>query len=230
MKPKIISFSLCPFVQRSRIVLEEKGVDYDIECIDLRSPPSWFVEISPLRQVPVLVLGDQAVFDSVVINELLDEIFPIKLHPENVFCKAMNRSWIEYASKITQNAHWMAVSKTREEYCKKLEELREGFNRLESVLESQKYFNGEQFSLVDATYAPVFTRLSLIERKGAEILPPVSYPKVEKWRGNLEQRQSVADSVESTFKREYLYYLESEQSYLLSKIVDNENYFEEEVR
>ena len=41
-KPKLISFKVCPFVQRSVILLKEKDVDYDIEYIDVYDPPAWF--------------------------------------------------------------------------------------------------------------------------------------------------------------------------------------------
>ena len=45
MKPELISFKICPFVQRSVIVLQEKGVDYDITYINLKEPPEWFKAI-----------------------------------------------------------------------------------------------------------------------------------------------------------------------------------------
>ncbi|MDX5334434.1 MAG: glutathione S-transferase N-terminal domain-containing protein, partial [Gammaproteobacteria bacterium] len=43
MTMQLVSFKLCPFVQRSVITLIEKGVDYDITYIDLAEPPDWFL-------------------------------------------------------------------------------------------------------------------------------------------------------------------------------------------
>ncbi|MBT7766569.1 MAG: glutathione S-transferase family protein, partial [Bdellovibrionales bacterium] len=51
---ELISFKLCPFVQRAVIVLKEHQLDYDINYINLADPPSWFREISPTGKVPLL--------------------------------------------------------------------------------------------------------------------------------------------------------------------------------
>ena len=42
---KIVSFKICPFVQRVTALLETKGVDYEIEYIDLSNKPQWFVTV-----------------------------------------------------------------------------------------------------------------------------------------------------------------------------------------
>src|SRR5512143_528618 len=55
-KPHLVSFKLCPFVQRSVIMLKEKHVDFDITYIDLDNPPDWFKAISPFGKVPLLCL------------------------------------------------------------------------------------------------------------------------------------------------------------------------------
>ena len=51
---ELISFKICPFVQRSVIALKEKQVDFKVTYIDLANPPEWFSEVSPLGKVPVL--------------------------------------------------------------------------------------------------------------------------------------------------------------------------------
>ena len=50
MRLKLVSFKACPFVQRVAITLQYKGIDYDIEYIDLANPPEWFIAISPLKK------------------------------------------------------------------------------------------------------------------------------------------------------------------------------------
>lgn len=45
---------LSPFVRKAAALLEEKGVGYDIEAVDVFNPPEWFVAISPLKRIPVL--------------------------------------------------------------------------------------------------------------------------------------------------------------------------------
>ena len=72
----LISFDICPFVQRSVITLEEKGVKYNIKYIELENKPDWFLAISPFGKVPVLQVNDKVLFESAVINEYLDETVP----------------------------------------------------------------------------------------------------------------------------------------------------------
>ena len=54
---RLVSFNLCPFVQRSVITLNEKNAKYEIEYIDRANKPDWFLKISPLGLVPVLDIG-----------------------------------------------------------------------------------------------------------------------------------------------------------------------------
>ena len=58
MKPHLISFETCAFVQRAVITLKRKQIAHDITYIDLDDPPDWFLDLSPLKKVPVLKVGD----------------------------------------------------------------------------------------------------------------------------------------------------------------------------
>ncbi len=58
---KLISHKLCPYVQRAVIALNEKGVDFERVDIDLANKPDWFLKLSPLGKVPVLIVGSDTV-------------------------------------------------------------------------------------------------------------------------------------------------------------------------
>ena len=65
---KVVSFKVCPFVQRVTALLELKQLAYDIEYIDLSDKPQWFLDVSPHGQVPILILDDERVlFESEAI-------------------------------------------------------------------------------------------------------------------------------------------------------------------
>ncbi|MEE9448159.1 MAG: glutathione S-transferase family protein, partial [Arenicellales bacterium] len=98
---KLISFNICPFVQRSVILLNEKGVDYDLDYIDVKNKPDWFLEISPLGKVPVLVADNTSVFESAVISEYIDETHAPSHHPQDPLQKALHRAWVEFGSTLT---------------------------------------------------------------------------------------------------------------------------------
>jgi glutathione S-transferase len=193
MKPELISFKICPFVQRSVIVLLEKGVDFDIRYIDLRDPPDWFKALSPLGKVPVLRVGDEAVFESAVIMEYLDEVNPPSLHPQDPLRKAHNRAWIEFASTLFMAQFQMVMAKEKDG-CEQAEaELRDKLALLEQQVKGPM-FNGNTFSLIDAAYAPLFMRLALLEEWAPMGLLD-GLERLQQWSKGLLERPAVRDSV-----------------------------------
>ena len=96
----LISHALCPYVQRAVIALAEKGVAFERIDVDLAAKPDWFRAISPLGKVPVLRVGDAAIFESAVILEYLEETQPRPLHPADALGRAEHRSWIEFGSAV----------------------------------------------------------------------------------------------------------------------------------
>ena len=103
---KLISHKLCPYVQRAVIALTEKGVPFERIDIDLASKPDWFLKLSPLGKVPVLVVtGDDgkevALFESNVICEYIeDTLAGARLHPRDALDRAQHRAWMEFGSTI----------------------------------------------------------------------------------------------------------------------------------
>lgn len=193
MKPELISFKICPFVQRSVIVLLEKGVDYDITYINLKEPPEWFKSVSPLGKVPVLRVGDEVVFESAVIMEYLDEVNPPSLHPADPLRKAHNRAWIEFASTLFMYQFTMVMAQEQADCDKAEQELRDKLALVNAQLKGP-LFNGEAFSLVDAAYAPLFMRLALLEQwQPMGLLEGM--PKIQAWSEQLLHRPSVKNSV-----------------------------------
>ena len=111
MAIELISFKTCPYVQRAVITLKHKQIDFDITYVDLDDPPDWFLELSPLKKVPVLKVDGEVLFESAVINEYLDEITGGELQPKDPLARAKNRAWIEFASNMIGNLYRMKMSK-----------------------------------------------------------------------------------------------------------------------
>ena len=61
---EIISSATCPFAQRTRMALIEKGIDFELTAIDLNDKPDWFLAISPYGKVPVLRHNGAVIFES----------------------------------------------------------------------------------------------------------------------------------------------------------------------
>ncbi len=203
MNYELISFVLCPFVQRSVIALKEKQVPFEITYIDLSDPPAWFLAISPMGKVPVLrVDGQRVLFESAVINEYLDEVHPPPLHPQDPWLRAYNRAWIEFGSNLIGRQYRMLVASDAEGYIRERDGLLADLRHLENQLGDGPFFNGAAFSLIDTVYAPLFMRLDIIERHHAQgLLTPT--PKVGTWREALLARPSVRESVVNDFEARF---------------------------
>ena len=72
---RLVSNVLCPYTQRAAIQLAEKDIEFQRVYIDLADKPAWFASISPLGKVPVLQVGDAAIFESAVICEFIEDAF-----------------------------------------------------------------------------------------------------------------------------------------------------------
>ena len=168
---KLISFDTCPYVERSRITLYEKDRPFDQQFIDLSDKPDWFLEISPRGKVPVLLVDDRPIFESSVINEFLEDLEPDPpMFPDDPFGRAEARSWIEFNNQVLMTAHGRFLfADDNAERQQARSDYRSAFERLDRQLDQRDegpYFLGPNFGLVDASYAPIFTRWEAMEEVG----------------------------------------------------------------
>lgn len=215
---KLISHHLCPYVQRARIVLEEKSVPHELEFVDLADKPDWFLEISPLGKVPVLLVDGQPLFESVVIAEYLDETTPGSLHPVDPFEKARHRSWIAFASSTLDNIAGFYNAPDQAALERQRLSLVNKFQQLQATLSTGPFFSGAAFSLVDAAFAPVFRYFEVFEDIG-EFGFFHSALAVTAWRSALARRPSVAAAAVHDYHDRLLIFLARRGS-RLSTLVD----------
>ena len=217
-KPKLISFKVCPFVQRSVILLKEKGVDYDIEYIDVYNPPEWFLEISPTGKVPVMQVKEGVVlFESAVISEYIDEVFKPQLHPSDPLIKAQNRAWIEYTSPLYMGTFNIIMAKKKEDMEKAREEFSKSLGGLNDAKQKQPWFNGADFSLMDISAAPIFTRTKFI-KEYCQLDLLKDFPALQQWSNDLLMRQTVKDSIVDDFDELLLARMKANESYLAKEL------------
>lgn len=193
-KLELISFKLCPFVQRAVIVLKHKNVDFDITYIDLNDQPDWFKAISPLGQVPVLKVGDDVLFESAVIQEYVDEVTPPTIQPEDPLVKAKNRAWINFGSDIIFAMHAMVTAKDQATFDEKQAVILKKLGQIEAVHSGGDFFNGSDFNMIDAAFAPMLMRLCFIKTlTGVNLIE--DYPNLQKWTEVLLEMPAVQQSV-----------------------------------
>ena len=162
--------------------------------MDTSNKPEWFKEISPLGKVPLLAIGEDIVFESAVILEYLEETVVPKLHPSEPLRRADHRAWIEFGSAILADIAGFYRAPDCESFENKRGVLVERFARLERRLVADPWFDGVNFSLVDAVYAPVFRYFDVFDEI-ADFGILANRPKIARWRAALAQRPSVKDAV-----------------------------------
>ena len=209
---KLISHHLCPFVQRAAITLNEKGVPFERINIDLSNKPDWFLKLSPLGKVPVLVIDDDTVlFESSVIARYLDEVTGGELLSSDPLEKARQEAWMEYASSVIGVVGQLYNARTKGAFEVARHTLADRWRTLEANLEDGEWFSGDAFSLVDAAFAPVFRYFEVIETLvDAEFFPGV--PKVSAWRKALAGRTSVVNAVGEDYHARLLEFLSQRDS------------------
>jgi glutathione S-transferase len=212
MSLELISFKTCPFVQRTVITLGYKDVAHKITFIDLANPPEWFLELSPLGKVPVLKVDGEVLFESAVINEYVDEITGGELQPKDPLTRAKNRAWIEYASNMLGTGYMMKLAQDKESYEKYRSELLSQLQRIENQLADGPWFNGDQFSLADTAFAPLFMHDAVADYRFS-VIDAESLPKVSAWSKRLLAMPAVKQSVVADFDAIYLNAIEKSGSY-----------------
>jgi glutathione S-transferase len=210
---KLISHKLCPYVQRAVIALTEKGVAFERVDIDLANKPDWFLAISPLGKTPVLQVGDTAIFESAVILEYLEETEQKPLHPADPLARAEHRGWIEFGSAVLTDIAGFYSAPDETTFNAKTSQLAQRFARLEVRVAAAPWFDGENFSLVDAVFAPVFRYFDVFDDI-ADFGILAGKPKLARWRGALAARPSVRSAVRSDYPALLRDFVERRRSWL----------------
>ena len=194
----LVSHALCPYVQRAAIVLMEKGIEFERREIDLANKPSWFLEISPLGKTPVLLVDGEAIFESAVICEFLDETEGARLHPEAPLLRARHRAWMEFGSSLLNTIAAFYNAADDNTLDARTKDIRRRFEQLEATLGEGPYFAGERFSIVDAVFGPVFRYFDVFETLG-DFNFFGGLPNVKAWRARLAARHSVRDAAHENY-------------------------------
>ncbi|MCZ4279515.1 glutathione S-transferase family protein [Kiloniella laminariae] len=216
---ELVSFNLCPYVQRAIILLTEKGIPHKRTYIDLSNKPDWFRKISPLGKVPLLRTATGVLFESSVICEYLDETSGSSLHPSDPFHKARHRSWIEFASSILAAIAGFYSAPTPQKLEEQAQLLTEKFRWLEQNLTEHSYFSDNHFRLVDAAFAPVFRYFDVFEMfYDFDFFQ--NTPKVRNYRTALSLRSSVKSAVRPDYPDLLLAFLKRKNSSLSIQIPD----------
>lgn len=155
----LFSDAACPQSHRVRMVLAEKGITVEIVNIDPDTLPEDLIDLNPYQSVPTLIDRELVLYDAQVIMEYLDERFPHPpLMPVDPVSRARSRlalfriekDWYSLLEELEKGEK--AATKARKA-------LRDSLASSAEVFGAKPFFLSDEFSLVDATVAPILWRL-----------------------------------------------------------------------
>ncbi|MEE9493491.1 MAG: glutathione S-transferase N-terminal domain-containing protein [Gammaproteobacteria bacterium] len=150
----------CPQSHRVRMVLAEKGITVEITSIDPDNKPEDLIDLNPYQSVPMLVDRELVLYDPRVIMEYLDERFP---HPPLMPVDPVSRARSRLALYRIET-DWYALiadleSDNEKAAAKARKILRDSLASSVDVFAIKPFFLNDEFTLVDASIAPILWRL-----------------------------------------------------------------------
>lgn len=155
----------CPFAQRTWLALEEKELSYEYQEVNPYKKDKEFLNINPLGLVPAIIYNGTCLYESLILNEFLEDQFPNSkpLLPKDSFERARIRLWIDHLTKKCIPAFYRTMQAQEEN--SRNEALNELVGALKKYIDQVKgpWFSGADISLADIAIAPWVIRMYILE-------------------------------------------------------------------
>ncbi|MSO99011.1 MAG: glutathione S-transferase family protein [Rhodospirillaceae bacterium] len=214
---ELFSYEACPYAQRTRMALIEKGLDFTLTEVDLYNKPDWFKKLSPYGKVPLLKHKGDIVYESRIINEYLEDAFPQRpLLPREPMQRAKAHIWIDYCdSYLMPVLHKMIGD--RKDPAKLIEHRKavaEKFLFMENEglrkLSPGPYWLGSDVSLVDLQFMPFLERFPCYESLWGVAIP-AECTRLKQWIATMQGRDSHKKTA-NTFEFHMIRYRKYDQA------------------
>ncbi|MDX1823530.1 MAG: glutathione S-transferase N-terminal domain-containing protein [Thiohalomonadales bacterium] len=186
----LFSGDTCPYCHRVRIVLAEKGINYELQNVNPKDTPDDLKDLNPYNEVPTLVDRELVLYESNVIMEYLDERFP---HPPLMPVDPVSRAQLRLMLYRIER-DWYSLAKQLRDKTKASDtvrkELRDSLTSVSPIFEQKPFFMSDEFSLMDCAIAPLLWRLPYY---GVE-LPPSAKPLIN-YAERMFDRESFKQSL-----------------------------------
>ncbi len=187
---RLYSGTVCPYSHRCRIVLYEKGMDFEIIDVDQMDKSEDVAAINPYNKVPVLVERDLILTEANIINEYIDERFPHpQLMPADPVMRGRARLFLHrFEQELYSNVNIIQQGGKSADKARAI--IRDNLTQLSQILSKQKYLLGSDFSMLDVAVAPLLWRLDHYGiQMGKDAAPLMKYAE------RLFARQGFIDSL-----------------------------------
>jgi RNA polymerase-associated protein len=149
-----------PFSQRCRIVLYEKGMDFQVIDVDVFNKPEDLAIMNPYNMVPVLVERDLVLSESNIINEYIDERFPHpQLMPADPVMRARARLFL-HRFESEMFCHVVALEGGVQKAAEKARQsVSDSLTQIAPIFAKQRFMLNDEYSMLDVAIAPLLWRL-----------------------------------------------------------------------
>jgi stringent starvation protein A len=157
---RLYSGTVDPYSHRCRIVLFEKGMDFEVIDVDLTNKTEDLAILNPYGEVPVLVERDLVLSEANIINEYIDERFPHpQLMPADPVMRARARLYLNNFEKDLFN-HIKDIESGEDERVERARKvIRDNLTQLVPIFSKQNYLMGDEYSMLDVAITPLLWRL-----------------------------------------------------------------------
>ena len=202
--PVLYGLSRSVYTRIARLALEEKGVRYTLEEVEIFGPdgvPDEHLARQPFGRIPAFAHDGFKLYETGAITRYVDEAFTgTRLQPQEPRARArMNQMigivdsyayrpmiWGVFFARIVAPAE--GIQPDEQHATESLAKARTCCRALEEILGSKRYFTGDELTLADLHALPIRLYFS-IAREGAETLS--AHPRLRAWLDNMAARPSV---------------------------------------
>ncbi|MBL7714522.1 MAG: glutathione S-transferase family protein [Bdellovibrionales bacterium] len=185
------SYRRCPFAMRVRMVLEEKGLRYQVFEENFSNFSEDLLRLHPEGKVPLLIHDGIPIHESSVITEYLDEKFPEPaLMPRDPAARAQVRLWTHWADQILKpdldafKYEWKDLEPEKKSALQI--RLQKRVQELAHALQNRPYLMGENLTLADIHVFPFYRQLQKSRPDFEALIVPA--PAVNAWLNALISR------------------------------------------
>jgi glutathione S-transferase len=189
---------ICPYAQRTRIVVGAKAVEHDVVEIDIDNKTDWFAALSPTQRVQIIGHDDFLLWEAATVNEYIDASFDSAvLRPNDERGRAVMRNEIRHFDSVFLATLYKLLFEQDAVSQQVLREKNiEGLNflehRLGEIQGAGPYWMGTTMSLADAAMWPFFERIKAVFSYYRGLEMPIQCKRLLRWFEVVAEHPSVS--------------------------------------
>ena len=198
MPLRLFSTTYCPYAWCTRIVLHEKGIPFEVYEVDLKAKQDDFSRVSPTGKVPVLVDGETRVWESMVINEYLEEKYdgprllgdtPEERAQVRALILDLNGTRSQPLARLAAMLYYGRERRDDDRIQRQIDLWEEFLDQVDRYLEDHEWYGLDRFSMADIN---LYTMVRVSQGFGLEL--GESRRNLGRWLQHVESRDSVRRS------------------------------------